>query len=52
MIRFSPFKKNLLVSGGNDGTVCVWDVNEDKPISVFEKEHSSRVSAIAFSTFN
>jgi WD40 repeat protein len=52
MIRFSPFKKNILVSGGNDGTVCVWDVNNNKTISRFEKEHASRVSALSFSTFN
>jgi len=39
MIRFSPFKKSVLVSGGNDGTVSVWDVNRKVETNRFEKQH-------------
>lgn len=52
MVRFSPFKQSVLVSGGNDGTVSVWDTSMKCEVNRFEKEHKSRVSALCFSTFN
>ena len=52
MIKFSPFRKNLLASAGMDGSVMVWDVNARQQVSTFSTAHSSRVNALAFSTFN
>lgn len=52
MVKFSPFKRNLLGSAGMDGSVVVWDVNTRQPVTNFSTAHSSRVNAIAFSTFN
>lgn len=52
MVKFSPFKKNLLGSAGMDGSVIVWDVNARQAVATFSTSHSSRVNAIAFSTFN
>merc|ERR1712224_747139 len=29
-VCFSPYDKTLLVSGGEDGRVCIWDFNRSK----------------------
>ena len=52
MIKFSPFRKNLLAVAGNDGSVAVWDINSRSMQTNFSAAHSSRVSSLAFSTYN
>jgi len=49
MLKFSPFFKELIATGCNDGTVFIWDINAKAIISQFLMAHSSRVNAIAFS---
>lgn len=31
-LHFSPFHKSLLAAGGDDGCVCVWDLDHDYPV--------------------
>lgn len=52
IVKFSPFIKNYLASAGNDGTVCVWDINTRSVLSNFQNSHASRVNSLAFSTYN
>ena len=52
MIKFSPFRNNLIASGVNDGSVSLWDINTRAMSSNFINAHASKVNAIAFSTFN
>jgi len=52
MIKFSPFRNWNLGSAVNDGTVSIWDINTRTIAANFVNAHTSRVSAIAFSTYN
>ena len=45
-LQFSPNGK-LLASGGNDNTVCVWDVEKRKLLKTL-RGHAGRVRAVAF----
>ncbi|KAI8898576.1 WD40-repeat-containing domain protein [Globomyces pollinis-pini] len=52
-ISFYPFKKSILVAGGQDGTLAVWDVNlKSDPILVKSRIHSAPISGLAFAPCN
>jgi protein NEDD1 len=52
MLKFSPFRENVLALAGIDGSVSVWDINSRMATAEFNSAHTSRVSAVAFSSFN
>ena len=51
-LKFSPFVKHFLGAGGNDGSICIWDINSRMMTTNFNQSHGSRVNALAFSGFN
>ncbi|KAM9317377.1 WD repeat-containing protein 53 [Gastrophryne carolinensis] len=38
-------EKNFLLSGGNDGRVCLWDINKDPPQPQKQQKHHSKKSS-------
>jgi hypothetical protein len=52
VIQFSPFKKNLLGAGSENGSVYLWDVNAKVATCSFPSFHNSPVTGLAFSAIN
>ena len=52
MVKFSPFKQNVVAVATNEGSVSVWDINTRLPTAEFVGAHTSRVSSVCFSTYN
>jgi WD40 repeat protein len=48
VLAYAPGEPRLLASGGDDGTVRLWDVHAGRAIAVFRR-HRKRVSSLAFS---
>jgi WD40 repeat protein len=51
-VKFSPLRKNHLLSGSNDGSITVWDVSTRDSIANFPCSHQSKVTALASSVYN
>lgn len=52
-VAFYPFKKSILVAGGADGSIAIWDLNiGSAPITVKKRVHSAPVSGISFAPCN
>lgn len=49
VIAFSP-NSQLLVSGGNDGTVHFWNIGDSKPFSDANLGHDGAVTSVSFSS--
>lgn len=52
VIRFSPFVKELLGSGSNEGVVSIWDINKRNYSCTFNMAHNKKVTSLAFSPNN
>lgn len=52
VIQFSPFKKNLLGAGSENGSVYIWDINTRFMTCGFPSFHNSPVTGLAFSAIN
>lgn len=52
VIQFSPFKKNYLGAGSENGSVYVWDCNTKSVACGFPSFHNSPVTGLAFSAVN
>lgn len=52
VIQFSPFKKQVLGVGSENGSVYIWDTNSRSVISSFLSSHNSPVTGLAFSAVN
>ncbi|XP_039214090.1 protein NEDD1 [Crotalus tigris] len=48
-LKYSPFKKALLGSASDSGTVTLWDVNSQTPYHNFENSHKAPAYEICFS---
>ncbi|XP_015271763.1 PREDICTED: protein NEDD1 [Gekko japonicus] len=48
-LKYSPFKKALLGSVSDSGTVTLWDVNSQSPYHIFENAHKAPAYEICFS---
>ena len=48
VVRFSPTKADLFATGGDDGTIRLWQYPNTEPIHVI-KDHSGGVRGLAFS---
>lgn len=48
-LKYSPFKKALLGSVSDSGTVTLWDVNSQTPYHNFENAHKAPAYEICFS---
>ncbi|XP_077195238.1 protein NEDD1 [Paroedura picta] len=48
-LKYSPFKKALLGSVSDSGTVTLWDVNSQSPYHNFENAHKAPAYEICFS---
>lgn len=42
-------QKQLLISGANDGSVTVWDLNTKEIVANFASQHNSKVNAVSCS---
>ncbi|XP_067914854.1 protein NEDD1 isoform X2 [Heterodontus francisci] len=51
-LKYSIFKKNLLGSVHDSGTVTLWDVNTQQPYHTFENAHKAPASGLCFSPVN
>lgn len=51
-LEYSSFKKSLLGSVSDSGTVTLWDVNGQIPCHNFENVHKAPSSEICFSPVN
>ncbi|XP_065274161.1 protein NEDD1 [Emys orbicularis] len=51
-LKYSSFKKSLLGSVSDSGTVTLWDVNSQNPYHNFENAHKAPASEICFSPVN
>uniref|UniRef100_A0A8D0LC60 Protein NEDD1 n=1 Tax=Sphenodon punctatus TaxID=8508 RepID=A0A8D0LC60_SPHPU len=51
-LKYSSFKKSLLGSVSDSGTVTLWDVNSQNPYHTFENTHKAPASEICFSPVN
>lgn len=51
-LKFSPFKKELLASACDDGSVELWDVQRRFLQHTFSRSHSMSCTSIAFSSVN
>ena len=52
VIQFSPFKKQMLGAGSENGSVYIWDTNTRTVASSFMNAHNSPVTGLAFSAVN
>jgi WD40 repeat protein len=43
---FYPFKKNILVVGGHEGSISIWDINTNSIIGSKKNIHLAPVSGI------
>ena len=44
-LSWSKFEENVLISGSNDRNICVWDINNPKPLLIFS-EHTDIVEDV------
>lgn len=51
-VAFYPFKKNILVACGEDGTVCTYDININVQPQHFKQSHSAPITGLAFAPCN
>ncbi|XP_038666820.1 protein NEDD1 isoform X5 [Scyliorhinus canicula] len=51
-LKYSIFKKALLGSVHDSGTVTLWDVNTQQPYHTFENAHKAPASGLCFSPVN
>ncbi|XP_064011035.1 protein NEDD1 isoform X2 [Pogoniulus pusillus] len=51
-LKYSSFKKSLLGSVSDSGSVTLWDVNSQSPYHHFENTHKAPASEICFSPVN
>ncbi|NXX43475.1 NEDD1 protein, partial [Tricholaema leucomelas] len=51
-LKYSSFKKSLLGSVSDSGSVTLWDVNSQSPYHNFENTHKAPASEICFSPVN
>ncbi|NWU07337.1 NEDD1 protein, partial [Cephalopterus ornatus] len=51
-LKYSSFKKSLLGSVSDSGSVTLWDVNSQNPYHNFENTHKAPASEICFSPVN
>ncbi|KAH9265831.1 hypothetical protein BASA83_010965 [Batrachochytrium salamandrivorans] len=52
-MAFYPFKKSILASAGDNGSVVFWDVNQkSSPTHIKENAHSSSIQGLAFAPCN
>uniref|UniRef100_A0A8C8SW75 Protein NEDD1 n=1 Tax=Pelusios castaneus TaxID=367368 RepID=A0A8C8SW75_9SAUR len=51
-LKYSSFKKSLLGSVSDSGSVTLWDVNSQNPYHNFENAHKAPASEICFSPVN
>ncbi|NXY40461.1 NEDD1 protein, partial [Ceuthmochares aereus] len=51
-LQYSSFKKSLLGSVSDSGSVTLWDVNSQNPYHNFENSHKAPASEICFSPVN
>lgn len=52
VIQFSPFKKQTLGSGSENGSVYIWDCTSRSVVCSFPNFHNSPVTGLAFSSVN
>lgn len=52
IIRFSPFLNDLLATGCNEGTICIWDINKRNYAGIFPQAHNTKANSLAFSPNN
>jgi WD40 repeat protein len=52
VVQFSPFKKNFLGAGSENGSVYIWDINLRSVACSFPSFHNSPVTGLAFSAIN
>lgn len=52
VIQFSPFKKNMLGAGSENGSVYIWDINTRFVACAFPSFHNSPVTGLSFSAIN
>ena len=52
VVQFSPFKKNFLGAGSENGSVYIWDLNLRSVACSFPSFHNSPVTGLAFSAIN
>ena len=52
VIQFSPFKKNMLGAGSENGSVYIWDCNTRSVACSFPSFHNSPITGLAFSAVN
>jgi protein NEDD1 len=52
-LQFYPFKKSILVAGGEDGSIRMFDINQSlSPIQTKADVHSAPITGIAFAPCN
>lgn len=51
-LQYSHFRKSLLASASDDGTVALWDASARRPLLSFQAQHRAPATALAFSPIN
>lgn len=52
LLQFSPFKKQVLGSATENGSIYIWDCNTRAVTASFQSYHNSPVTGLAFSAVN
>ncbi len=51
-VEYSHFKKSLLASVSDDGSVALWDTNARKVLHSFKDAHKASATSLSFSPVN